>query len=81
MLSLRKRRKKWFYPKAEVADLKRRLNFLEFENEFILEFLRKYLIIDKKVNENSNIPVIVEDHDISIFLYDQFVGNHTKMLK
>ncbi|MHA2391080.1 MAG: hypothetical protein ACXAEX_03850 [Promethearchaeota archaeon] len=81
MLNLKKRRKKWFYPKVEVADLKRRLHFLEFENEFILKFLRKYLIINRKENRNSNILDIVEDHDISIFLYNQFNGNHTKMLE
>ncbi|MFX1325366.1 MAG: hypothetical protein ACFE8N_10435 [Promethearchaeota archaeon] len=76
MLKLRLRRIKWFYPRVEVADLKRKIHFLEFENKSILEFLHKYLIIEREVNKNSDIPDTRKD--ISIFLYNQFVGNHDK---
>lgn len=76
MLKLRLRRIKWFYPRVDVADLKRKIDFLEFENKSILEFLQKYLIIEKRVNKNLDIPDTEED--ISIFLYNQFVGNHDK---
>jgi len=81
MLKLRKRRKIWLYPKIEIAVLKRKLECLEFENEFLLGFLQKYLIVNRNENNNSTIPDIDEEHDRSIFLYDQFVGNHQRMLK
>jgi hypothetical protein len=81
MLKLRKRRKNWLYPKIEIAELRRKLEYLVFENEFILGFLQKYLIVHRNVNNNSTIPDIVEEHDPSIFLYNQFVGNHQRMLK
>ncbi|MFW9784290.1 MAG: hypothetical protein ACFFFB_18570 [Candidatus Heimdallarchaeota archaeon] len=76
MLKLRSRRIKWFYPRVEVADLKRKIHFLEFENKSILEFLQKYLIIERRGKNNLDIPDTGED--ISIFLYNQFVRNHDK---
>jgi hypothetical protein len=39
MLKLWKRRKKWLYPKINNYDLQRRIHYLEFENEYIIEFV------------------------------------------
>jgi hypothetical protein len=81
MLNLWKRRKKWLYPKINIYDLQRRIYFLEFENEYILEFVRKYLVLNRERNNNPDDSDIIENHDISIFIYNQFLGNHLKMLE
>jgi hypothetical protein len=81
MLNLWKRRKKWLYPKLNNYNLQRRINYLEFENEYILEFVQKYLILNGERNNNPDDSDIIENHDSSIFLYNQFLGNHLKMLK
>ena len=81
MLNLWKRRKKWLYPKINTYDLQRRIYFLEFENEYILEFVRKYLVLNRERNNNPDDSDIIENHDISIFIYNQFLGNHLNMLE
>ena len=81
MLNLWKRRKKWFYPKMNIYNLQRRIHYLEFENEYILEFVRKYLILNRERNNNPDDSDTIENHDTSIFIYNQFLGNNLKMLK
>jgi hypothetical protein len=81
MLNLWKRRKKWLYPKINMYNLQRRINYLKFENEYLLEFVRKYLVLNRERNNNPDDSDIIEINDTSIFLYNQFLGNHLKMLK
>ena len=81
MLNLWKRRKKWFYPKMNIYNLQRRIHYLEFENEYILEFVRKHLVLNRERNNNPDDFEIIENHDNSIFIYNQFLGNNLKMLK
>jgi len=81
MLNLWKRRKKWFYPKMNIYNLQRRIHYLEFENEYILEFVRKHLVLNRERNNNPDDFEIIENHDNSIFIYNKFLGNHPKMLK
>jgi len=81
MLNLWKRRKKWLYPKINIYDLQRRIYFLEFENDSILEFVRKYLVLNRERNNNPDDSDTIENHDTSIFIYNQFLGNNLKMLK
>lgn len=81
MLNLWIRRRKWRYPKMNIYDLQRRIYFLEFENKYILEFVRKYLVLNRERNNNPDDSDIIENHDISIFLYNQFLGNHLNMLE
>jgi hypothetical protein len=81
MLNLWKRRKKWLYPKINIYNLQRRIHYLEFENEYIQEFVRKYLVLNRERNNNPDDSDIIENHDTSIFIYNQFLGNNLKMLK
>ena len=81
MLNLWKRRKRWLYPIIVIDDLQRRIHHLEFENECILEFLRKYLVINGERNNSPDDSDIVENHDTSMFIYNQFLGNHLKTPK
>ena len=81
MLNLWKRRKKWFYPKMNIYNLQRRIHYLEFENEYIQGFVRKYLVLNRERNNNPDDSDIIENYDTSIFIYNQFLGNHLKMLE
>jgi len=82
MLNLwKRRRRKWLYPRIRISDLQRKIHYIEFENKYILEFVRKYLVLNRVRNNSLDDPDIIENHETSIFIYNQFLGNHHKMLK
>jgi hypothetical protein len=82
MLNLwKRRRRKWLYPRIRISDLQRKIHYIEFENKYILEFVRKYLVLNRENNNHLYDSEIDENHDSSIYIFNQFLGNHQSTFK